>query len=40
MTLFNRSPFRCRACGKRFYEPRPEPEEIDDETGEQATDQA
>jgi hypothetical protein len=42
MALFNRSPYRCRACSKRFYVAvaQSEPEEVDDESGEEATHQA
>jgi len=39
MNMFNRSPFRCRACAKRFYAVHREVEE-NDETAEEATDQA
>jgi hypothetical protein len=39
MNMFNRSPFRCRACAKRFYAAHPEGGE-NDETAEEATDQA
>jgi hypothetical protein len=40
MTLFNRSPFRCRACNRRFYVLDKTPDETPDdvEGGAQATD--
>jgi hypothetical protein len=28
MTMFGRSPFRCRACGNRFFASESEPDEI------------